>query len=232
MLKGDISNEVKAKIVADAIFTEADVSLLKSLAEQNDDILAFQSLKTLSKVNSKEAYAISQKILPNYNSKSILKVSAAQKSTVQYLKDNKIVNRDSFMTSCLQIINNTQDASLKDSSVFALSGLNDEQSIIKIIQNNSIDTESKMFSIDQNFLTLNQILLNKPSEEAIQAVVTAMEILPIKDLIEPLENVKKDINDKNLEERCNDVLAKMKLEGIKGNVKSLDKNNNNNNGGE
>jgi len=218
LLKQNIPKEVKVKIIANTTFTEIDVDLLKSLTTQNDDI-AFQALKKLSKVNSTEAYAISENILANYKTQSTTKVSAAIKATVQYLKDNKMVNKDKFISLCSNIINNTKDAKLKNSSVFAISDLMDKQSIIEIIKNKSIDTGSKIFSIDQNFKILNEILLNNPSETDIEVVVTAMEIMPILDLIEPLEKVKKNINNKNLAKRCEDVLATMKLKGNKGNQK-------------
>lgn len=225
LLKQNIPNEVKAKIIATSKFTETDVELLKNLIEQDDDILTFQSLKKLSKVNAKEAYSISENILSNYNTQSTQKVSAAQKATVQYLKENKVVNKDKFISLSLDIINNTQDSYLRDSSVFALSDLIDKESIIKIIKSDSIDRELKVFSIDQNFMILNEILLNNPSEEDIDTVVKAMEIMPILDLIDSLETVKNNINNKDLEKRCNDVLATMRLEGRKANIKWLDKNN-------
>ena len=65
-------------------------------------------------------------------------------------------------------------------------------------------------------------MLNNPSEADIKAVISAMEILPILDLIEPLKNVKANINNKILEKRCDDVLVSMKLNGRKGNVQWLD----------
>lgn len=229
LLNENIRNEVKAKIVANSIFTQEDVDLLKNLIEQNDDTLTFQSLKKLSKVNSREAYEISQSILSNYNIQSNKKVSAAQKAIVQYFKDNKILdksNKNNFINLCLEIINNTQDSLLKDSSAFALSDLRDKESIIEIVKNDSIDRELKVFAIDQNFMTLNEILLNNPSAENIEVVVKAMEIMPIQDLIESLEKVKNNINDKDLENRCDNVLSKMKSEGRKANIKWLDENNN------
>jgi len=149
LLKGNLRKQAKAKIVASAIFTGSDVDLLKGLIEQDDDQLTFQSLKALSKVNSKESYVTSQNILSNYKFQSTPKVSAAQKATLRYLKDNKIpnkdklANKDKFVDLCSQIIDTTQDSSLKDSSIFALANLNDKESIIKIIQNNSIDRELK-----------------------------------------------------------------------------------------
>lgn len=229
LLKDNLPNEVKAKIVANATFLEEDIDLLKNLVEEENDILAFQSLKKLSKVNSEEAYKISKNILSNYKNESKDKVSAAQKATIQYLKDNKLVNKEdkeSFIALCYEIINSTEDVALKDSSTFALSDLRDAHSIISIIKNPSIDRELKVFSIDQNFMTLNEILLSDPSESNIEAVVQAMEILPISDLIQPLEEAKNNISNDNLRKRCDDVLASMKLEGRKGNIKWLDKNNN------
>jgi hypothetical protein len=225
-LKQSIPNEVKVKIITASTFDETDIELLKYLIEQDDDNLTFQSLKKLSKVDSKEAYSISENILSNYNIQSPQKISAAQKATVQYLRDNKIEHKDKFISLCLDILNHTKDPSLKDSSVFALSDLYDKESILKVIKNDSIDRELKVFSIDQNYMIINEILLNNPSEGDIDAVVKAMEIMPIRDLIEPLKNVKENINNTDLEKRCNDVLATMELEGHKGNVKWLDKNNN------
>ncbi|SHH76657.1 hypothetical protein [Clostridium grantii] len=225
LLEENIRNEVKSKIVIDSEFTKNDVLVLKNLIEEDDGILAFHSLKKLSKTDVKESYEVSEKILANYKSQSKYKVSAAQKATVQYLKDKKSTNKDiknKFISSCVEIYNTTDDSVLKDSSIFALSDLMDKEAVIEIINNESVDEELKMFAIDQNFMTLNEILLNNPTETDIETVIEAMEIMPIKDLVESLEKAKKYISNSELLKRCNDELKIMKLNGSKGNLKWLD----------
>ncbi len=224
-----VRKDVKVKIVANSRFNKDDVTLLRDLFKEDNGVLAFMSLKKLSNTNSEEAYKIAKKVLSNYKSESEEKVSASLKATVKYLKSNKLDNKElaglenDFINLNLQIVNTTNDNSLKDSSIFALSELMSKASIDEIIKNESIDRELKVFAVDQNFMVLKEILSKNPTEADVELVVKAMEILPISDLIANLEIVAESIENKDLLKRCNDVLKNMRLNGLKGNQKWLDK---------
>ncbi len=222
LLKEDVKDELKLRIITRSSFAPTEVQILKDFIKEDQDDLAFASLKRLSQIDVKDGYKISKDILSNYKNQSPKKISAALKSTAKYFRSDKSKNselKSEFINVCLDVINTTQDEILKDTSIFALSDLMDQEAITKIIDNSAIDEQLKVFSVDQNVIVLKNILLNNPTEEEIKIVVEAMEILPIIDLVEPLEEVKKTITDKNLEKRCEDVLEIMRLYGHKENLK-------------
>ncbi|MBS4025472.1 MAG: hypothetical protein KGZ96_07320 [Clostridia bacterium] len=222
-----IDKNIKARIVSTARFTKNDVELLKGIIEEDDGILAFHSMKKLTKIDPQKAYEISREILLNTNSQSKDRVSAALRSTAFFLRNDvsnsqnyEILETD-FINLCLDIIYSSDDLFLKDSAVFAISEIGSKKSISTIIEIEFIDRELKVFAIDQNYLKLKEILLNNPVEKEIEIVVKAMELMPILDLVEGLEKVTKNIEDNNLKQRSEDVLKNMRAHGIKGNQKWL-----------
>lgn len=226
LLKDDtINNDIKVKIVVTSKFENSDKGLLKDFVEKNDDVLAFHSLKKLGQVDSSEAYIISKDILSNYKSKSNFKVSAAQKFMAQYFKKNNSNDQDlinNFIKVNSDIINTSKDNVLKDSSVFSLSDMMSKDGITEIINNKSIDRELKVFSIDQNCLTLREMLSSNPTEKDIEVVVKAMEISPLKDLLSDIEKAKMHLNNVDLQKRCNNVLKSIELNGTYANKKWIE----------
>ncbi|RDU38903.1 hypothetical protein DRW41_04940 [Neobacillus piezotolerans] len=226
----DVNERVKTKIVAGANFSGKDVPLLKELIAKDDALVAFHSLKQLSKTNAKEAYTISSEILSNLNVAPKDKVSAALKSTAKYLKkQSPTPNNDSkaeedFLNISFNLIETSNDGYLKDSAFFAVSDLQSEKAMKKIIESNSVDRELKVFAIDQNFATLKKMLQTNPTESDIKVAVEAMKLYPIVDLAEALENAMKTVKNPQLKQEAKDAINLMKEQGVKGNEKWLDKN--------
>lgn len=217
-----VRKEVKSRIVVNSKFDNNDLKLLKELINDDNDILAFYSLKKISKVNDKEAYIVSKEILSNLASESNIRISAAQKSAAKYLRNSSDNNaKKEFIMQTMGIINNSStDALLKDSSVFALSYMMSKDAIVSIIKSESVDRELKAFSIEQNYHVIKNILEDVScSESDIVFVIEAMEILPIVDLYDSLKNVQDNIKSQELKSECSVVLKNMQENGIKATQK-------------
>jgi hypothetical protein len=213
-----IDKDVKAKIILTATFDEKDTELLKALINDDDGIVAFNSLKKLSTYNKKEAYKIAETILSNKSSETDLRISAAQKSVAKYLKSsNDDEAKSKFIKQAMKIVEDkTSNPMLKDSSVFAVSNLMSKEAIKTLIENDSVDRVLKVFSIEQNYIVLKEILENKNcTEDDVWIVVEAMEILPIKDLVDSLQRLDWLLTDNLLKGKFNHVLENMKSNGIK-----------------
>ncbi|OPA79284.1 hypothetical protein BVG16_09355 [Paenibacillus selenitireducens] len=226
LLQDEISTRVKSRIVSTANFTIEDVELLKELIQKDDGILAFNSLKRLSRIDGAESYRLSESILSNIENESNTTISAALKATANYLKDSnqsaiqKNTNLEAdFINVSLKIINTSNDPILKDSAFFAISEIGSQNAITQIIESDSVENQLKTYAIDQNFLTLKEMLTSNPTEDEIRTVLTALELLPIVDLLDPLKNVISNISDPDLKQRSEEVILLIKNEGINGNYK-------------
>lgn len=221
---------IKERIVASSTFSKSDVSLLKELIAKDDGLIAFNSLKALSKVDDNAAYQIASGILSDIDAVSKDKLAAALKSTAKYFKHIKSNDQDyielenEFLNLSLELISNSEDIYIKDSAFFSISEIGSKQSISKILESNFIDRELKVFAVDQNFMTLEKMLLDKPTEADIKIVVTAMELLPVVDLTKALEEATKSIENVDLKQQCEAALKIMKENGVRGNQKWLDNN--------
>lgn len=222
-----IDNRLKTKIVNVAQFNSNDIKILKKFIEGQDAGLAFASLKQLSRIDLEEADKNSNQILLNYKTEPAEKVSAALKAKSKYLVTKKSkgdfeAQAKEFLQLGFDIITTSNDAKLRDAAFFAISDLRIKESITNILKNNLIDRELKVYAVDQHFEVLNEMLINQPTEEEIETVVEAMELLPISDLIVPLEEASKRIENADLKQRCEEVLAFMKTNGVSGNKKWSD----------
>lgn len=72
--------------------------------------------------------------------------------------------------------------------VFALSDLYNEEALRFIINEDTIENSLKTFCIDQNYLVLKEMLLNNPSTDDIQFVISCCNIYPIDQVLQTLEN--------------------------------------------
>ncbi|MDT9720383.1 hypothetical protein QVE09_15805 [Paenibacillus sp. ClWae2A] len=227
LLQDGIDAQVKSRIVATADFTLDDVGLLKEIIHEDDDILAFNGLKRLSNINVSEAYGISESILSNIEEQSPNKISAALRATAKYLKNesqstfqkNTVDLEADFIDTSFKIIKSSNDEVLKDSAIFAISEIGSQKAITQIIESDLVEQELKAFAVDQNFITLKEILTGNPTDDEIRIVVSALEILPIVDLVEPLSEVISSISDPDLKKRSEEVIIVAQKEGINGNYK-------------
>ncbi|MCM3134874.1 hypothetical protein M3629_19015 [Paenibacillus polysaccharolyticus] len=227
LLQDEINSQVKSRIVATTDFTSDDVGLLKEIIQQDDDILAFNGLKRLSNINVSEAYEISKNILSNVQEQSSNRISAALRATAKYLHNSGHTNlqknssnlEGSFIETSFNIMKSSNDEVLKDSAVFAISEVGSQNAITQIINSDLIEKELKAFAIDQNFIVLKEMLTENPTKEDIEIVVSALEILPITDLVEPLTELIPHIGDVELKKRIDKVIVLAKEEGISANHK-------------
>lgn len=224
----DVDYSIKTKIVASAKMTENDIDLLKDMVSEDDGLLAFHSLKRISRIDRIEAYRISEGILSNIENESTNKVSAALKATAKYLSYNnqhqkdasyQIQNEKDFLELCLNFIKQSDDTILKDSAFFAISELRSREAISMIINSDVIDKQLKPYAINQNFNILQEILTNDPTEDEIKLVVKAMELHPIIEVVEQLESLIPTVSDEELKQRIDSVITFAKKEGVKGNNK-------------
>ena len=220
--------QIKSRVVAVANFTTKDIDLLKELIQEDDGVLAFNSLKRLSKIKVVEAFRISEDILDNLDNESNDKISAALKATAKYLGNENYSSslRDKnlesdFIELSFNIIKSSDDPILRDSAFFAVSEIGSQNAITKIIENKFIETQLKAYAVDQNFITLKKMLTNNPTDNEVRTVTAALEIFPIIDLIEPLKEASADISDSDLKKRITEAILLTEKEGVKGNYKWL-----------
>lgn len=209
-----VSIDVKRKILSDASFNSDDEPLLIDLI-QNDADLAGISLKKLSFINSQRAFELSQDILNNRADESRVNISEALKAMARYLKDNQdLPNYEELEADFI--------AQSSGTDVFAKSDLQSKKAILSIIEDASYGRSEKVFAIDQNYMVLEEILMSNPNDVEIGSVLKAMEICPIIDLIEPLQEAMTTVDDPELLQRADEVIKLMEEEGSPANVKWLD----------
>ena len=169
-----------------------------------------------------EAAAVSDGILSTYPVQPSQKISAAQKVKSKFYVNNPNASgKKEFIALCVQIAEeNPQDTILRDSSTFALSALRDYSAVEAIVNSPVLDRISKVAAVNENFMTLWDVLKESPSEQDIAFVITCMEIHPIKDLADDLERALETVKDRAVQSRGHAVVEKMRgPEGIEANDK-------------
>lgn len=221
--QGDtLPQEIKLKAIVDVTFERQDIPLLKSYVAGEDELVAFHGLKQLAKVDMTQALAVSDDILDTYSAQPSQKVSAAQAAKSKYYRLNPdAAGKAEFIALCEQIAaESSQDEVLRDSSTFALSALRDYDSVQAVVNHGTLDRISKVAAINENFMTLWDVLKNNPTQEDVAFIVTCMELHPVKDLADDLEQALAGVSDSVLKTRGEAAVERMRgPEGIEANYK-------------
>lgn len=227
LLKENIDNQTKQKIINIAKLNSEDIPTLKEIIN-NGGLSAFYSLNALSKVDLSQAYNVSKDIISTYKNKSSDEIAGAVSVSAKYFRsENKknTINTNSesiFYDEILRIFDETTDTELKDAIIFSMSDIRSNNSIKTLLNNKNIDREVKVFAIDQNYMVLENILNSNPTTEDIYMVIDAMNKLPIKDLKDEFENLLNEVSDEELIKEINNVITLIEKEGIDANKKWLD----------
>lgn len=219
LLGDNIDISIKQKIITDSVFSDNDKDMLKELYLKNNDDIAFQSLKQLKKISPLEAYNISKNVLKTSNNSSYLEVSGAQKAAANYFKlskNNKMITKEKydFIDKCVNIIKDKDKSYLKDSSIFALSEMNDKDALFILINNKDIDDIVKTYCIDENFNIIEEILNHNPTDDDINTILDAMNINPILESVKPLNSIINNIKNIELKEKVRKTVDFINQNGV------------------
>ena len=217
LLDDKTNSEIKQNIVIGIEnMNQEAVELLEELSYSSDDLLAFQAIKKLNKIDHDKAVVLAADILSDYKNETPERVSASLNVMSMEYRRARIKNMDTdglrqqkqvFIEICADLIHSSiqKDDILKDSAIFALADMTDADAMTEIIQNSKIEDFMKLSAINQNFLTLRDMLQKDGSLEAITTVCKAMEIYPIQELSEPLLEAKKTFEMKSSNDMSLDI---------------------------
>lgn len=197
-----LSFAVRTNLLINYFKYSPSTSLLEELANGNDEDMAFQALRLLNMKDSAKAISIANESLESYKEISdsdlsiAIKVKALEiRNQNQNMPSNRKTSEgslkpedvDEFISICDYVLNERDDELLKESAIYALSDALHENAITYIVYSKLIDNGFKEHGIDRNVVVLSDMLTTNPTDENIQTVLSAMEISPLNDLLEPLK---------------------------------------------
>lgn len=217
LLDEKTENDLKENIITGLDFSdEKGLKILDSIAHGENDMLAFQAIKKLNKIDSVKATRISNQILENYKNETPEKVNVALKVMAQEYRNNRIQKtftnelqqrKMEFIEICIDIINTSKkDDKLQDCAVFALSDMTDSDAITAIIKNNNMDESLKVYAVDQNYNTLLEMAKSANSEQETDVICDAVNIYPLKGLKNSLSEIKSKVSSNQMSEFKNGEL--------------------------
>ncbi len=125
-----------------------------------------------------------------------------------------------FIQSSLEMFDNTESQRLKDASIFAVAEIRDIDAFKMIITRNDIDKELKVYTIDFNYLLLDELLSKDTlTSQEIDFVVECMEIHPITDAKVKIVKFRDGSNDKETINKLNKVIANIDAYGANAVIK-------------
>lgn len=232
ILKDNVDGDIKNKIISISKFDINDIDLLKEFIDNGGET-AFHALNALGKVDIAQAYEISRDIISNKKNKSSEEIKGAILNSCKYFKENNKNNKNNIgknvseeekklYEELIYIFNESDDKNIKDASIFSMSDTRSPIAIKEILNQKNIDKDVRLFAIDQNYMILEEILKNNPSEDDIYMVISAMKELPINNLKDEFDNILSNISNDKLKKEINNVIDIINLQGRDGNEKWLD----------
>lgn len=153
----------------------------------NDEDVAFQALKGLNIVDPELARSLADDIIEVGEDGARLR-SAIKVKSYEYQAEPYSTEIPEFISFCKDVYSSSSDEMTRATIVFALSDLYNEEALRFIINEDTIENSLKTFCIDQNYLVLKEMLLNNPSTDDIQFVISCCNIYPIDQVLQTLEN--------------------------------------------
>lgn len=172
------------------VFAEnkASAEILTSLANDDDELLSFQAIKALNKLNPEAAQKIADSFLSDGTKGEKLRIAIKVKSREYKSLEATTTDMKDFIEFCKDIYyKNINDQLLTDTIVFALSDMRKEEAISFIIEEKSVEASIKSFCISQNYTLFLRLLKSDPSFETIELAISAMNIRPIDEVVHLLE---------------------------------------------
>ena len=188
-LSEETDQTIKHKLIWDLKF-EDDVALydeLVKLANGDNADLAFQAIKRLNSINKEYAVELSDSIISDYENQPTEKVRIAIKVKAMKLRglDNEIETQ-AFIEFSNKILDVSKDELMRDTVIFALSTLNNEDALSTIVYREDIDEAIKCYCIEENYENLLSLLEKEPAPETIELAIRALNIYRIDELLQPL----------------------------------------------
>ena len=227
LLEKDIPNDVKSSIIAHfggegGLGTD---ELVKQ-AYNEDRYISYQAIRRLGRANTEIACKVSRDILQNYKTSNVGQVKAAL-GVISGAHDPKLKMTEAdiklMYTVADYILHNDRLAEAKNTVVFSLRRTNTIEALEYIMHHEKIDNEIlRKGTVIENWHVLVKALKNDPTEEEIALALECMELRPLTEVIESLEDAIESnpqlisANGKLTQKKVSDILeyAKKNAESI------------------
>lgn len=226
LLEKDIPNDVKSSIIAhfggEGSFGTDE--LIKQ-AYNEDQYIAYQAIRRLGRANTEIACEVSRDILRNYKNVNIGQLKASL-DVLSGQHDPKLVIAEDDIKLFYEIADYVLDEDYpmdaKDTVIYALSYTSTIEAVEYIMHHEYTDEILRKGAILENWYILVETLENNPTEDDISLVLECMELRPLTEVIESLEDAIESnpqlisSNGKLTQKRVSDILeyAKQNADSI------------------
>ena len=174
---------------------DEDVIRLSNLVRTQTGDLAIISMKKLYAANRQAAVTLADNIVSGYAHYTDDAVRAAVKiKSLEYKEQGNDASQEAteFMEFCQHRFSESTDERYKDTMIYAMAEMGSLKAMDKILSDETIDRELKVWAVDQNYPIMTKVLKESPSADDMNIILSAMEILPIKQ-IAPLIRANKSV---------------------------------------
>lgn len=216
LLEKDIPDDVKRSIIAH-FGGEGSIGIEK-LVEQaynEDRYTAYQALKSLGRTNTAKACEVSRKILKDYKNANIGQIKESL-NIISGAHDPKLKIAETDIKLLYEVADYVLDkdypTDAKDTVIYALSRTNTIKAVEYIMHHEYADEILRTGTILENWYVLVETLENDPTKEEIALALECMELQPLTEVIESLEDAIESnpqfisANGKLTQKRVSDIL--------------------------
>lgn len=192
LLEKDIPDDVKRSIIAN-FGGEGSIGMEK-LVEQafnEDRYTAYQALKSLGRTNTEKACEVSRKILKDYKNANIGQIKESL-NIISGAHDPELKMTEADIKLLYEVADYVLDkdypTDAKDTVIYALSRTNTIKAVEYIMHHEYADEILRTGTILENWYVLVETLENNPTEEDISLALECMELQPLTEVLESLED--------------------------------------------
>ena len=226
LLNSDLPDAIKQSLIAhfgyDGGITR---EYLEYYAENGVGGVASWAIKSLKKLEATEAndvMKISREILNNITNADAGQIKEAFRTVAENIQNN--ADEELIYSVADYVLDGNYDSSTKDSIMFALMDMNTYKAMKYLMEQPACDDIMKTGLVDRNYHTLIEMLGNNPTKEQVEFALKCMEIMPIKEVEEPIRKAVSSFEEGTFDMiEVESVLEKIAKNGINGNPAWLEK---------
>ena len=226
LLNSDLPDSIKQSLIThfgyDGGITREDLEYYAENGVGGVASWAIKSLKKLEAIEANNVMKISREILNNISNADVGQIKETFRTVAENIQNN--ADEELIYSVADDVLDGNYDSSTKDSIMFTLMDMNTYKAMKYLMEHPACDDIMKTGLVDRNYHTLIEMLGNNPTKEQVEFALKCMEIIPIKEVEEPIRKAVSSFEKGTFDMvEVESVLEKIAQDGINGNPAWLEK---------
>ena len=191
-----VESSIRIALINTLTFEKNNLKILQDIVLNENGRITTNAMRKIERIYPNLALNISNKIINNhddfgeYQIKSAVMVKSDFFADMSFSMSYDALEKEigDYIDFCICMYNFSTDSTFKDSMIFSLMDIYNIRAVKAIISHSEIDSLLKKTCVIRNYNTFKMAFEKELTDETIRCIIGSMEIEPIKELADDIEN--------------------------------------------